>query len=421
MNSLRVSVALFFAVIAFLICAAFPVSAQVSGAPNIRPIGIEDFSFYAFRDPLLYSETAVTVNPAAAAVLRDLFVDIVVDVPYTKADSTEIRADDSIGQKGGTNRTADETISPAFSSLMLFPLKKRGNTPVLGITAAADLDYRRITSQKANFDSISQSVTVTDLTWPLGASLGAILASGRDRLSWGLALDYAFDMNLHAFRKSDEIVSGAVVTTWSNVINPVDEYTHTLELRGGIRTQLSNVASFGVALELGGGLRQASKAYRHVDADGDGKGEQIMTLHDWYLPNPTGTPAIQATGYDRLDRTWSCSALISSELRVALTGAIELFLHGTWRGLDLDYQTYYEHVSYPTSLANKSKAHTILNSGLASGEVMAGLAIGKSTDSLLKIGVGYRRIDERLSQNGVDAAGNNIYSYINPNNYLAIV
>ena len=399
--------------------AAAPAAAPAARSiADLRAIGISDFAFSLFRDPLLYPETALMFNPAAAAGFSNSsFFSAAVDLPYEKTESTEIRADDSIGQKGGSSRTSDESVSPDLSLLTFFPFPSKKPTRVYGIVADAGLDYQRKTTQNTNFDSISQSEVITDLTWPISASLGGLIAGGTRSAGWGVFMEYGFGMNLHAFRRTDAVVAGSAVTTWSSVLNPADVFAHSLDLRAGKRFPLSRSASIGVVLGLEGGLEGASTVYTTVDADGDGKGDSIMSFHDWYLSTGPGAPAVPATGYDRVDRTWSIRALLSPDLRIALADGFEIFLDGTWRGLDLDYRRCYEHISYSVSSTDASAASSFLNSSLTSGEVMSGVAIGSSMDSLWKIGAGYRRIDERYSQNGVDAAGNSTFSYVNPNHY----
>ena len=386
-------------------------------APSLRAIGNSDFTFYQFQDPLLFPDVAVTVNPAMAAALSDHFIDGVLDAPYTRNETTLTRADNSIGQKGGTSDTVVQSLLPTATYLELLPSKMKKLPGVMGFDASANLSYNDTETVKTNYDSTGQSAKTTSLTWPFGATAGALYAKQNPKSTIGLAADLSYAMNRHAFQETQTVVGSNIVTTYSSALNPYDIYTGALDLRGGIKLPLSRSAEFDLAAGVTGGLSDQSTNYTAVDTNGDGFADEILTYHDWYLSTGPGAPTVTAKGYDNLDRTWSVKALLSPELRVALTDDLELFTDGTWNGFDYSDRTTYQHITYSGSSPDQSVANAYLNSSLTTGQVLVGLAVGKSTDSLLKVGVGYQRIDTRYSQTGVDAAGNSVYSNINPNHY----
>ena len=392
-----------------------PAPAAAKIAADLRAISDTDFTFLLFRDPLLYPETAVDTNPSVAAGFGDTFVSGVLDLPYTRTDTTLTRADDSVGQKGGTSRSVDDLLAPTLSVMSLFPSVSKKAPLVGGLFGNAALDYEGAQKQNTNYDSISQSQVTTKLTWPVGASLGGLLAGGRRNSGWGVSATYNYTMDLHSYETIENVVGATKLTTYANALNPADIFTHDLDVRIGTRFPLSRSTSLGLAMQLGAGLKDASTAYIAADSNGDGTLDTIMTLHDYYLSSNYQNPV--PASYDRVDRTWGFRAYLSPDLRIALQDGLEVFLDGTWKGLDLDYNTYWQHVLYNSSTADSSMQTSFLNNGLRSGEVMLGVALGNNIDSLLKIGVGYRRIDQELSEDGVDSAGNNIYSTINPNHY----
>jgi hypothetical protein len=393
--------------------AAAPSLAKITA--DLRAISDTDFTFLLFRDPLLYPETAVSTNPSVAAGFGDTFVSGVLDLPYTRTDTTLTRADDSVGQKGGTSRSTNDLLAPTVSVMSLFPSVSKKAPLVDGLFGNATLDYQRAQTQNTNYDSISQSQVTTKLTWPLSAAVGGLVAGGKRNSGWGVSATYNYTMDLHSYETIENVVGATKLTTYANALNPADVFTHDLDVRLGARFPLSRSTSLGLAVQLGAGLKDASTAYIAADSNGDGTPDTVMTLHDYYLSPKYQSPV--PASYDRVDRTWRFRASLSPDLRIALQDGLEVFLDGTWKGLDLDYNTYWQHILYSSSATDASIETSILDNGLRSGEVMLGVAFGNNLDSLLKIGVGYRRIDQELSEDGVDSAGNNVYSTINPNHY----
>jgi len=392
------------------------VAAQAKSVADLRAIGDSEFAFISFRDPLLYPETSILVNPAMAAGFTSSLVSGVLDLPYERSDETLIRTDDSIGQKNGTSRTVDETLTPDLSFMTLFSSGSKQSPLVWGVFGDFLLEWARTQTQNTNYDTISESEVVTDFRWPLSASLGGLLAGGPRVSGWGVSAQYSFTMDLHSYEETDSMgTDGTITSAWADALNDSDIYTHDLDVRLGKRFPLSRSTSFGLAVDLGAGLRDASTAYTSVDTDDDGAGDTVMTLQAYNMSAvyPTAT----AVSYDRVDNTWGFRAWLSPDIRVALQDGLEVFIDGTWRGLDMDYRTYYEHILYDSASTDTSLAKSLLDSSLRSGEVMAGVALGSSMESLWKIGVGYRRIDSQFSEDGVDSAGNNVYSSINPNHY----
>jgi hypothetical protein len=389
--------------------------AAAKSIPDLRVIADAEFNFVLFRDPLLYPETSIELNPAVAAGYASTLVSGELDLPYERSDESLIRADDSTGQKGGMSRKVDDALTPDFSIMSLFPAKMGKTSVVAGVFGTALLALDNVQTQNTNYNSISESEVITDLTWPLGLSVGGLLAGGKRASGWGLTLEYAFTMDLHSFERIDSVAAGTTSSRWTDALNDSDIFTHDLDFRLGKRFPLSRSTTLGLAAQLGAGLRDASTSYISVDSDDDGTGDTVMSLHDYYFSADYQTTA--AYSYDRSDRTWGFRALLSPDIRVSLQDGVEVFIAGTWRGLDMDYRTYHEHVLYDASSTDESRETSILNSGLRSGELLLGVALGTNTDSLWKIGAGYRRIDEQFSENGWDSVGSSIYSTVNPNHY----
>jgi hypothetical protein len=384
-------------------------------AADLRAISDTDFTFVLFRDELLYPETSIAFNPAVAAGFKGSLLSGALDLPYMRTDDTLIRADESVGQKGGTSRTVVDTITPDLSVMSLFPAGPSSLSLVGGVYGQARLDFDRSQTKNDNYDSISESKVDTKLQWPVSATIGGLVAGGPRNSGWGATAQYAYTMSLHAIEEIDSVAGGQTVTTFGDVLNAADAYTHDLDIRLGKRFPLSRSTSLGLALAVGAGLRDASAAYKAVDTNNDGAYDRVLSLHDYYF-----SPDFQSTvaySYDRKDLTWGFRALLSPDLRISLQDGLEVFLDGTWRGLDMQYRNYYEHVLYDAASTDKSVLNSLLDTSLRSGEVMLGMSFGTSTDSLWKVGVGYRRTDNEYSETGVDVLGNSVFSTVNPNNY----
>lgn len=391
---------------------------QIAGPPaaSLGSPG-PDFTFSQFQNPLLYPDSTVALNPAVAAGLRKNFADAQVNLPYVRNATTLTRADNSIGAKGGTSKTVKEKLQPSLSFLGLYPLKGGQRGALFGIRSSASMNLDSSATVKSNYDTNGQSSSQQGLTWPLNASVGGLYAFGKLGKGKGISLDLGYHMEPHSFLTTKNVVGSNVVTTYSDALNPYDVYGGSVDLRGGLQHQLSGSSAFSVAVGLTGGLTDQSRQYTAVDTNGDGTPDTLETYHEWYLSKGPGAPSTTAASFSARDRSWHMAASLSPELRVALTNSLELFTDGTWNGFDLTYRTRYQHIGYTGSPPDKSLADTYLNSSLGSGRVLVGLAFHKRAGSELRAGIGYARSDIRYSQDGTDAAGNSVYSTLNPNHY----
>lgn len=396
-------------------------SAQSPGRAiaTLRAPQVRDFDFLPIRDARLYPETDVFSNPALLAVLSRAFLLLDADASFLRDESVQIRADASIGQKGGSASTVSQSISPNASCAYLAPLK--GGKSAFGAFGSLGMGLASLVETKSNYDALSEWVETRDESGSGGFALGAMYAAKAGNVDWGLSGSFSFAAEPHAFRAVTDASAGTPIVSAGAAIRDRDSNDGSLALRSGMSFPLSRSTALAIGLSLSGGYLDRSRNYRTLDTNSDGVNDpQAVTVASYWLERDIADAGNPVTSYDHRDRTWKAGARLFTGIRIALSDSLELFCDLDWDALDLDAGESWERFVYtdsPEGYADQSRVARTRDSSLASGSAVLGLVIGKTRDSLLRLGVGYERLGERRSQDGVNAVGDRLFSAYNPNHY----
>jgi hypothetical protein len=412
-HAFRASRAIRFALAAALALAGLPLMAQSRASQNasLDSTGARDYDFLRLRDARLFPETDILANPAMLATLPSALFIAYTDSGFSRYADTLIRADDSTGLKNGSKATVDSSLASELELLTLRPLQNKSACAFYGM---GDLALGSTTVTKSNYDAISEASVQTDEDNSGDFALGGMYAAKAKYFNWGVGGDFAMAIAPHSFRKTVDSSTGVAQTIAGDAIRANDRTRTAVKINSGFAVPLSRSATLTIGLKVGGSLMDKSAVYRTQDSNSDGVNDPApVTMQSYWLWYVPAVPADKVTAYDYSDKTMGVTARFAPGLWIALSDSVMLFTSIDWDAIDSTLGSQYEHRTFAGSAADyvdHSLKNVSIDSGLLSGSAAVGVSISKSGASTLRLGLGYERLDRRMSQKGVDAAGNDIFT-----------
>jgi hypothetical protein len=409
------------AVILFLTIAIITVPAQ-SGSGNLRRVGNAEFEFYSLQDPLLFPETAFEVNPAVLRRLNKKFLLFDSDLSLESSSTTAERLDDSIGSKGGTYTQLSQDFTPSAALGYLSPLSKAKRRPILGAVLDFDMTYDLEQQEYIDYQAFSENVVNRQLDTPLTVGSDFFFASTLGKGFWGASAGYAFNYIPALFRTVTDASLPDDGTYVDNTVREYDIFSHNAAASLGTVFPISRAAEISVAVNYDGAFTDRKKEYIAIDKDGDGNNETVMEYGTYVFFEGAGGPATLAESYDAKDLTISNQVTLHPSMRLYVADKVELFFGGEYTVLDLDHRTSYQRIRLvgDPEEEDESIKYDTFNSSFTSFDVLGGLAVRVGANSLMKMGIGYLRDDQRFSQDGRTAAGGLLYNRENTGNYTEL-
>jgi hypothetical protein len=390
-------------------------------AAQIRPTDASSYAFQQFQDKLLYPETDYALNPAVAASVTGAILSGSIDSPISYSETRDTNTNDSLGAVGGTSTTDILSLAPVLNLAFLSPITSKGaDAKAWGIYAAYAGDYYDKVIQNYNYNTPTEITDTTTATSNSAGQLGGLFAARSKDFSWGLSGDYSLGYKPKSFTVTVDSSSGTAQNIYETDASSMTKLKNSVQLKTGFTWTPLKTLQVGVGLGACGTMIDSSDYTLAIDENGDGYADALVTGAQYYQTTEAWgiSPSSPATSYSFQDRTLSLSTYVAPLVRIGLTPDFEIFLNGSWSPYAVSQREYYERVNYASSITtDQSDSFEMLDSGLLSGSALLGLCFGKNSDNLLKVGVGYGRNDARLSLNGVDSAGNSLYSMYNVNQY----
>lgn len=381
----------------------------------------DDLLYLTPMNRSIFPELDYKTNPAFLINIKEKFLSGNIEIETEYDADTKTRTDDSIGASGGTETTADFSIAPGADFVILGPTEKKN---VFGFGLNYDSDHRLDTVTDLKFNGATEHLQseLTDNVFSAGTDFYFATKPSKDMyLGFSGGYNFNYDSAVYKWITDSTVNPASSYTETLSEPDNSNDLTHGWQAAFGINLPTDEL-EFRFGFDYQGSFTDSSDEYVEVDTNGDGFNDKVYSLYDYLdLPAIDGGPTDATLGKDFVHYSLHSNVDLNAGMVWDYEMNKSLILNGSWKPLGLTYNHYAKHITTASIKTDKSFFDKYYNSGLGTFDVKLAFDFyDKAKKTTFRIGGGYARYAESLSQKGDTAAGLMVFSSQNTGNYTEL-